>query len=212
MDKALVLIADIEASRQIQEEERKKLQQRLKRVLRDLNAEKGGLKSPYTITLGDEFQAVFDQADRVFVDMLKILAALHPVAARFSLAVGRIDTAINTELAIGMDGPAFHKARASVEWLKESGFLFNIRTGEDNDLTLKIVNGSLQLLSKQIRGWNKKRITILHMLKEGYDYKAISREVEISQPAFYKNKEAGLLDVIDELSDNMAQFINQKLS
>lgn len=212
MAKSLVLIADIEASREVKDQEREELQQTLQEVLDTLNEQDNGLLSPYTITLGDEFQAVLENADSIFVHMLKVLAALHPVAVRFSLGLGDISTPINSEQAIGMDGPAFHEAREGIDLLKESGFLFNIRSEDDDDLTLDIMNGSLQLLSKQIRGWNKKRIIILHMLKEGYDYKAITAELDISQAAFYKNKEAALLDVIDELSDNMAAIINQKMA
>jgi hypothetical protein len=212
MSKSLVLIADIEASRKIEGKEREDLQQRLEKILDALNEQADGLVSPYTITLGDEFQAVFDKADKVFVQILKIMAALHPVVVRFSLGVGEIATPINNEQAIGMDGPAFHEAREGIDILKESGNLINIRIEGEDNLTLKIVNGSLQLLSKQIRSWNKKRITILHMLKEGYDYKAITKELDISRAAFYKNKEAGLLEVVDELSDNIAKVINQKLA
>lgn len=50
------------------------------------------------------------------------------------------------------------------------------------------------------------------MIKEGYDYKQISKALDISQPAFYKNREAGMLDVVDELSNNITAVINQRLS
>lgn len=211
MEKSLVLIADIEASRDVEGKDREVLQKSLKDILTHLNEEGEGIVSPYTITLGDEFQAVFDEADDLFVQMLKIMETLHPVTVRFSLGIGSIDTPLNTEQAIGMDGPAFHRARKGIEILKENGFLFGIRSEDNADLMLKILNNSLQLLSKQMRGWNKTRIKILYMLKEGWDYKVISDELDISRTAFYKNKEAGALDVIDELSDNMAAMINQEL-
>jgi hypothetical protein len=127
------------------------------------------------------------------------------------LAVGKINTPVNTEQAIGMDGPAFHLARGGIELLKESGYIFNIEFEDDKSSETKIINNSLQLLSGRIRGWNKRRLIILHMIKEGYDYKEISEALEISQPAFYKNKDAGMLDVVDELSENIADVINQKL-
>ena len=211
MEKSLVLIADIEASRDVEGKDREVLQKSLKDILTNLNEQGEGIVSPYTITLGDEFQAVFDEADHLFIQMLKIMAALHPVTVRFSLGIGSIDTPLNTEQALGMDGPAFHRARKGIEMLKENGFLFGIRSEDNEDLMLKILNNSLQLLSKQMRGWNKTRIKILYMLKEGWDYKVISDELDISRTAFYKNKEAGALEVIDELSDNMAAMINQEL-
>jgi hypothetical protein len=213
MEKLLVLIGDIEDSKSVQNEDREDLQEVLSDELQALNTQyQEGMVSPYTITLGDEFQAVFDGADVVFVQMLKIISAIHPIGVRFSLAVGEIDTSINTEQAIGMDGPAFHRARRGVELLKESEYIFNIGFEEDDSPELKIINNSLQLLSGQIRRWNKRRLTILHMMKEGYDYKEISEALEISKPAFYKNKDAGMLDVVGELTDNITQVINQKLA
>jgi len=211
MEKLLVLIGDIEDSQSVESRDRESLQEVLSDELQMLNTEYDrGIISPYTITLGDEFQAVFDRADNIFVQMLKVMSAIHPIGVRFSLAVGHIDTSINTEQAIGMDGPAFHRARRGVELLKENEFMFNIGF-EDDSPELKVINNSLQLLSGRIRGWNKRRLIILHMMKEGYDYKEISEALEISKPAFYKNKEAGMLDVVGELSDNITDVINQKL-
>jgi dsDNA-binding SOS-regulon protein len=46
------------------------------------------------------------------------------------------------------------------------------------------------------------------MLKEGLDYKEISSRLGLSQTAFYKNKEAGMLDEIIELTDNIAELLN----
>ncbi len=210
MAKSLVLIADIEASRGIEKEAREQLQQKLQDTLDDIN-KRDGILSPYTITLGDEFQAVYTDADRLFVHLIKILMELHPAVVRFSMGIGSIDTPINKEQAIGMDGPAFHEARKGIEILKESGFLFNIRIEEEDNPTLKMMNGTLTLIGQQMRGWNKKRLQILYMLKEGHDYKSITKKLDISRPAFYKNKEVGLLDVIDEISNSMAEIINQKL-
>lgn len=212
MDKLLVLIGDIEDSQSVQDGDREALQEILSDKLQALNEEyKESIVSPYTITLGDEFQAVFDSADAIFVQMLKVMSVIYPMRIRFSLAVGEIDTPINSEQAIGMDGPAFHEARNGIEMLKESGYLFNIGFEGEVSPGLKIINNSLQLLSGRIRGWNKRRLIILHMMKEGYDYKEISEALGISKPAFYKNKDAGMLDVVGELSDNITAVINQKL-
>lgn len=211
MKNYLILIADIESSKEIREKDREELQKALQEVLERLNKENESLASPYTITLGDEFQAVLKSADRLFIDIFTILAALHPVSVRFSLGIGSVATPINKEQAIGMDGPAFHEAREGIQQLKEDGFLFSLRIeGEDNP-QLKIVNNSLQLIAKEMRKWNKRRLSILQMIKEGFDYKVIAEKLEISKVSFYKNKDAGALDIIDELSDNIVQIINQKL-
>lgn len=50
------VIADLVDSRLLSD--RREFQQLLKEKLKDVSAESSGLVSPYTITLGDEFQAV----------------------------------------------------------------------------------------------------------------------------------------------------------
>ncbi|NGP88858.1 SatD family protein [Fodinibius halophilus] len=211
MNKLIVLIADIEDSKKLSNKEREKLQNDLSILLEALNNESRTIVSPYTITLGDEFQAVFKSAEGICTDILKILAGLYPVRVRFSVGVGEINTPINKEQAIGMDGPAFHAARKGIEVLKESGFLFYLGVAGQDLPVIDLINNSLQLLSKQVRGWNKNRLRILYMLKEGADYKAITEELDISKTAFYKNKKAASLDVVRELSENMAGIINHQL-
>ena len=75
--KRIVLIGDIVSSKQITD--RALIQERLAAALEELNNRQDpDLASPYTITLGDEFQAVFDSADALFCDAISILLALHP--------------------------------------------------------------------------------------------------------------------------------------
>ena len=213
MDNVLVLIGDVEASQAMPQKEREALQKNLSDVLESINKGKdGSIISPYTITLGDEFQAVFSDAKPVFEHIITIMARLHPVRMRFSMGIGPLDTSINREQAIGMDGPAFHTARKGIDHLKENEELFHIAIVDDHSIELEIINNSLQLISRQMRSWNKRRLTILEMIKQGYDYKEISEAVGISKPAFYKNKKAGMLDVMDDMSDNIASFLNQYIT
>ncbi len=213
MNQAIIIIGDIEGSRELKKKGREEVQEKLQKILDEINKGASGLASPYTVTLGDEFQAVYSRADELFTHCWKILSTVHPVKVRFSVGVGEIVTPINEEQAIGMDGPAFHAARDGIDRLKESGFLMQIGYEENSDTTLlKILNGTLHLLSREVRNWNKNRITMLHMLKEGLDYKEISSGLGLSQAAFYKNKEAGMLDEIIELTDNMAEMLNSWIS
>lgn len=209
MEQAVIIIGDIEESRELKKSKREEVQQELKEVLERINANASGLASPYTVTLGDEFQAVYSRADELFTHCWKILSVVHPVKVRFSIGFGAIVTPINPKQAIGMDGPAFHAARDGIEKLKKSGFLMQIGHEETSQATLlNILNGTLHLLSREVRNWNKNRVTMLHMLKEGMDYKEISSRLGLSKTAFYKNKEAGMLDEIIELTDNIAKMLN----
>lgn len=210
MEKAVIIIGDIKGSRDLEDTEREEVQEQLKQILQQINQDASGLASPYTITLGDEFQAVYNGAEDLFTHCWRVLSAVHPVKVRFSIGVGTIVTPINRDRAIGMDGPAFHAARDGIEELKESGFLMHIGYEEKSEEGLiRILNGTLQLLSREVRDWNNNRISMLHMLKKGMDYKAISKELGLSKTAFYKNKEAGMLDEIIELTDNIAEMLNK---
>lgn len=209
MNDYIVLIGDIEASKDLEEAKRFRVQEQLKKVLTELNSKSQNIESPYTVTLGDEFQAVFSRADDIFIHAWKILSALYPVKVRFSIGIGKITTSLNKKQALGMDGPAFHLAREGVEFLKETGFLFKISFQGQNNSVLSALNNSLYLFSDQVRAWNKNRLSILYMLEMGKDYKEITKELGISEPAFYKNKEAASLEVVIDLCKDITNILNK---
>lgn len=41
--------------------------------------------------------------------------SLYPVELRFGIGIGEITTEINTEMALGADGPGYYKAREAIE-------------------------------------------------------------------------------------------------
>lgn len=209
MDSYIVLIGDIEASKELEETERKRVQNALKDVFEEINESCSTIESPYTVTLGDEFQAVFSRADRLFIHVWQILAALHPVKVRFSIGVGQITTSLNREQSLGMDGPAFHLAREGIELLKQSGYLFNISVQGNKNAFVSAMNNSLYLFSDQVRSWNKNRLSILYMLETGKNYRQITKKLGISEPAFYKNKDAASLDVVIDFFKDVSEIINE---
>jgi hypothetical protein len=204
----IVLVADLVASRRIVE--RRAVQDRLRGCLRQLNGKKReGLLSPYTITLGDEFQAVFSTPDRLFRDALAVLIALHPVGVRFSCAVGEISTAINTKETIGMDGPAFHAARAAIDRLKKSRSLFAVGAPDGAGLTL--VNQSLALVSHLIRYWPRSRKVILLGLAEDRTVTQIAKYLRVTEQAVYKSIDAGAIRTIVPLFVEIVAVLRQSV-
>jgi hypothetical protein len=89
----IVLIGDIVGSRDL--DERSQIQRKLKRIFTLIKRKRSFLLSPYTITLGDEFQAVYGRAEYLFVDILNILSSIYPVKARFAIGIGGLKTPIN---------------------------------------------------------------------------------------------------------------------
>ena len=196
----IVLVGDLVASRRIAE--RSAVQERLRACLRQLNSKKReGLVSPYTITLGDEFQAVFSTPDRLFRDALTVLIALYPVEVRFSFAIGEISTVINTKQAIGMDGPAFHEARATIDRLKKTKSLFAIASPDGAGLTL--INQSLALVSHMIGKWPRNRLELLRGLTENHTVKQLARDLRVTDKAVYKSIDAGAIRTIVPLLEEI---------
>lgn len=211
MDQYIVLVGDIKGSKKLKESERKAAQEKLKVALDELNKEGEGIISQYSITLGDEFQGVLKNADGLFDQIWHILAALNPVMIRFSVGIGTITTAIQKEHVLSMDGPAFHIARKGIGELKEGNSLFSINLEKGESPELQVINQSLHLISLQVQSWKSNRITLQHLLRKGMDYKKIPGEIDISERAFYKNKKAGSLDLVNSLFNNVQDYINNQL-
>lgn len=206
MTHAIVLIGDLIESRKLSNRGRAATQKDLKTVLGQINRDASGILSPWTITLGDEFQAVYQSAGSLFTHLWTIMAAIHPVYARFSVSAGAITTPINRKQAIGMDGPAFHAARDGVNILKKDEGL--LRVNIQNPEIERLMNASLMLVSKEMLGWNSNRFHILQKLGQGEEVSRIAADMGLSEVAVYKNRKAGALDVIHELTSGLAGLID----
>ena len=206
--KYIVLIGDIVSSREIPD--RDAFQQKLFSVLAGINASNNvNRRSPFTITLGDEFQAVYDRTTDIFLNIITIFRGLYPQRVRFSLGVGAIETRINPEQAIGMDGPAFYLARRGIETIKKSPILIHVNgLGESN---ASLVNLGLSFVSREMGSWRLGRFMILERLLAGFSVKEIAKEDDVSVQSIYKTIEAGYMNLIIEYFQEISQHINREL-
>ena len=90
-----------------------------KRVVEECNrAYREKLLSPFTITLGDEFQGVADSLRNAVEAILFLedrLLTVHPAfSLRYVLVYGAIDTPVNPDIAHGMAGPGLTAAREAL--------------------------------------------------------------------------------------------------
>jgi hypothetical protein len=200
----IVLIGDIIASRKIKD--RSSVQKNLKAVIRQINRKNPNLLSPYTITLGDEFQAVFQKADQIFADIISILLALYPEQVRFSIGIGSLDTPINKQQAIGMDGPAFYLARKGIEQLKATGYLL-ITEGLKEDQQ-DLVNNSLFLVSHHLSKWKQSRLHVFRLFQQGMAVSDMTSELDLTDKAIYKTIDQGELKVLNQLFLDVEKIIN----
>ncbi|MGB5734868.1 MAG: SatD family protein [Thiohalocapsa sp.] len=199
----LAIIGDVIASRAIAD--RPAFQRRLRRTLEARNAErrsndksaaaKAGVRdmaagawetalvSPYTLTLGDEFQVLLRRASGCFLDLLRISADLYPEQMRFALALGEVDTAINPEQAIGMDGSAFHRARAGIDQLKaDQG---RCRVDGLTPQQGRLINNGLTLAFGRLDGARGSRLPLAAGLLAGEPVAEIARRLGKSEHTHY---------------------------
>jgi hypothetical protein len=179
----VVLIADIIESREI--EGRSGFQEDLVSCLNAINKKSYTLLSPHTVTLGDEFQAVYATGSEVLDHIIDIQAQLFPVRFRFSVSFGEIATEINREQAIGMDGPVFHDAREGIDRLKKTKYTVIEISGLAEE-KLKVTNSGLALASAVMADWKAETLQIFHSLYRGYKVSEILPHYDLSQRGMYK--------------------------
>ncbi|HWA87153.1 MAG TPA: SatD family protein [Opitutus sp.] len=206
--KAIAIIGDIVESKRLGRK-RDAFQKTLARALAKATAAAEGVASPYTITLGDEFQAVYRTADSIWADVWQILTAIHPVEARFAIGVGELATRLNPKQALGMDGPAFHRARAAMTTLKESGG--RLRIGGEPAEDWALANRALALVSHHLGRWSGNRLRVLTGLLRGEAARDVERALGISRVAVYKNINAAALDEIAGICEEIARALNGAL-
>jgi hypothetical protein len=205
--KIAALIGDIVRSREL--DHRPQFQHLLENTLQGINGEAEGLGSPYTITLGDEFQAVYTDSIVLFADIFEILAKIFPVKARFAIGIGELTTALNPRQALGMDGPVFHQARDTIMRMKKGDTLVALAAPTMPIWTL--ANHSFAYYSRQILKWDQNRLWILSMMLRGEKPVEIIERLEISKVAVYKNIHAGGLDELAPFCQELSRAINLAL-
>jgi hypothetical protein len=109
-----ILMGDVIESRKL---DATKLRQQLKTLLSACNKDlKPEILSPYTTTLGDEFQGIAGSlhavAETIFCLDEARIKKQYDFMIRYVAHYGEIQTPINTDVAYGMMGPGLTKARA----------------------------------------------------------------------------------------------------
>jgi hypothetical protein len=181
----------------------------LKSALQGLNAGRSTLLSPYTLTLGDEFQAVYRDSSGLFADIFTLLAAIAPVQTRFAVAVGEIVTPINSTQSIGMDGSAFHLARARLEKLKGQGRLLGVQ--DSNEPRWRLPVSTLAVLSGLMEGWRQKRLQLFAGMLAGAGVRELARQTRITPRAVNKNIRAADLDEWRCIVNEISRLLNEEI-
>lgn len=114
-----VLMADLIASREYDEEKRKQTQQNLDWIIQTLNEiYQHQLAKPVMFSGGDEVQGLFLKSSDAYEYARLLELLMFPAKIRIGLGIGEWSLRLDDEQSTKQDGPAYHLARKAVEELK----------------------------------------------------------------------------------------------
>ncbi len=178
----LALIADVIDSKMVQE--RFNLQKQLEKTLQKMNERFGDyLSSCFTLTLGDEFQALLKVEAPVFQIIDTLRSELSPTQLRFGIGLGEIVTAIDPLQSIGADGPAYWNARAAINLVHQKNDYGNtqIYFSSGNDSKDLLVNALIASGEAIRSGWRGSQEEILLDLLQRSVYSETFSQQELAQ-------------------------------
>lgn len=222
----IALIGDIIESKKIQD--RAQVQQQLLRLMKELNWQyQDYLISPFTVTTGDEFQALFSPNSYMFQIIDQLSVAFSPYEIRFGIGVGDMITEINKEQSIGSDGPAYWLAREAINHIhdKNDYGINHISVFLANEEVSWTVNAMLAACSFIQSKWTEVQYDVLKQLlaeniyDETFSHKEIARLLGITPSAFNKrikasglkiylrNKRVAMNQILKEIAKEESRYV-----
>ena len=178
----LALIADVIDSKMVQE--RLDLQKQVEKTLQKMNELFGDyLASRFTLTLGDEFQALLKVDAPVFQIIDTLRSELTPTQLRFGIGLGEIVTAIDPLQSVGADGPAYWNARAAINFVHQKNDYGNTQiyfsSGKENqDFFVNALIASGEAIRS---GWRESQEEILLNLLKRSVYSETFSQQDLAQ-------------------------------
>lgn len=211
--KFLAVIGDIIRSKNIKD--RNKTQLELEKTLEEVNKNyKQYIVSQWTITLGDEFQALMKPNLAIFKMLDYISYKMEPVGIRFGLGLGEIYTDIQYDISIGADGPAYWNAREAINSINHLGYHSYKKISfkgqnERNDL----LNNLIDYTEWMKENWTRTQKEVLYTLlnndiyDEDFKQKILIEELGISKSAVSRRVGSSGIQLYLESRNNIAKEI-----
>lgn len=175
------IIGDIVGSRKLADrnEAQKKFQAMAEKACRQYQAD---IVSPFTVTIGDEFQVLLRRVKTAPEVIDTVIREMAPIALVFGVGIGDISTDINREMAIGMDGPAFHAARKAVEQAKRKkpGVIYRTALPEVGP-GMDMMNSLQYFIESCSKKRTKRQKQVLELLGKGLTQEEIAQRLQITQ-------------------------------
>lgn len=190
MKEEYVLMADIIDS---SSHEGEALSQMFAQLVNQVNQQfKAQIKSPLTITLGDEFQGVIldlGSAIEIIFGIEEALIMLEmPFQLRYVLNYGEIDTPVNPEIAYGMLGQGLTEARKKLTESKKGSnrFAISVESGTKTDQ----LNQAFYLYQYVQEGWNPKDLEVVALFLKGKTYREVAEILEKDDSSTWRREKS----------------------
>ncbi|HFU4059205.1 TPA: SatD family protein [Streptococcus suis] len=197
----IAIIGNIIHSKQVSQ--RSNTIEGLKQQLNSINYSfSQNLASPFTLTKGDEFQALCKPNPYIFLMIDQIqLAFRDQLEIKFGIGLGEILTAIDPEQSIGVDGPAYWEAQKALKVIQDKddyGSSLVAFSSEYKQID-RVINPLLTSSDFIKATWNSSQTDLFEFLisnkiyQEEFKQKPIAEKMKLSQSAFTKRlKSSGI--------------------
>ena len=168
------------------------------------------LKSPITITLGDEFQS----RPRNLTDAINIGLSIEEgiinagmeFKLRYVITEGRIETTINSKVGYGMLGEGLTRAREQLQSIKKEKWRFNFDLKEKTKAIA--LNNAFLVFQDYVDEWKKEDYKLVSGLLSKPDYKEVADELGKNRSLIWKRKKSLRIDEYLALKDLIAYVTN----
>ncbi len=168
--------------------------------------------SPFTITLGDEFQGVVQSpfsAIQILFGIEKYLLTLKkPFKLRFVIHEGEIQTKLNKQRAYEMLGPGLTEARKLLSVMKTARRRFKISL-KDNEATEKL-DLMFVILQGIIDHWTPSQVRIVAAFLELGDYRKVAVRLQKDSTAIWRRRGSLMIEEFNCLKKLMYKTTNPK--
>lgn len=197
----IAIIGNIIHSKQVSQ--RSSTIEGLKQQLHSINYSfSQNLASPFTLTKGDEFQALCKPNPHIFLMIDQIqLAFRDQLEIKFGIGLGKILTVIDPKQSIGVDGPAYWEAQKAIKVIQDKddyGSSLVAFSSEYKQID-RVINPLLTSSDFIKATWNSSQTDLFEFLisnkvyQEEFKQKPIAEKMKLSQSAFTKRlKSSGI--------------------
>ena len=170
-----------------------------------------GILSPYTITLGDEFQGIANSLKSTLQSIFYLEETILKIGAdfklRYVLHYGRIETRINRKIAYGMRGPGLTKAREMLETKRRGRprFQFDL----SNRLLAEQLNRLFRVIESVAAQWRRKDYSLVSDMLENDDNEGVGVKHGKNRSQIWKRRKHLLIEEYKTLKEVIFDLVTE---